>query len=77
MDLYKLPEVFILQLKRFSGQYNHAEKNSVKINFPIEGLDLTEYVLNKESVVSHSNGMQIEDSPNENLVKFKILVSCL
>ena len=48
MQIYKLPEIFIVQLKRFKGLGYNDEKNNVKINYPIRGLDLTSYVLYKD-----------------------------
>lgn len=35
MELYKVPEVLIFQLKRFKGQNFSAEKSFVKVNFPL------------------------------------------
>ena len=48
MEIYKSPPILIFHLKRFRIQHNHAEKSNMKINFPIEGLDLTNYVINHE-----------------------------
>ena len=44
-DLWKLPEVLVVHLKRFS--YN-CDKLDTLINFPLTGFDLTEACLNKE-----------------------------
>lgn len=60
MDVYTLPNILIIQLKRFSKDQGgvsgyggmgmrmsmmSSSKNSDKIDFPIEGLDMTQYVL--------------------------------
>ena len=55
MDIYKLPNILIVQLKRFSkdGETNRygmrtmisSSKNSDVISFPIKGLDMNKYVL--------------------------------
>jgi hypothetical protein len=49
MELYKVPEILIIQLKRFKELHNNSEKSMMKINFPIEGLNMTNYVLNKDA----------------------------
>ena len=53
MDLYKMPKLLILQLKRFArdrtrmgfyGMTSIASKNSDFVDFPLKGLDITDYV---------------------------------
>jgi len=52
MDIYRLPNILIVQLKRFSKEEESgskygmrtmvsSSKNGDKISFPIEGLDMT------------------------------------
>lgn len=60
MELYKVPEVLIIQLKRFKGINFSNEKNFVKVNFPVDNLNLTDYVLNKSKQID-DDCMQIED----------------
>lgn len=45
MDLWKLPPVLVIHLKRFSykSRYNR-EKIDMVVDFPLEGLDLSEYL---------------------------------
>ncbi len=44
-DLWKLPKILIVQLKRFSYRNKHwREKIETLVQFPLEGLDLTEHV---------------------------------
>ena len=43
MELYRLPQVLILHLKRFKAE-NVIKKNSCKINFPLTGLDMSQYL---------------------------------
>ncbi len=59
MDIYKLPNILIIQLKRFNkdgggrsrygysgvGMIVGSSKNSDTVDFPIDGLDMTRYVL--------------------------------
>jgi ubiquitin carboxyl-terminal hydrolase 4/11/15 len=49
MDLWAAPDILVVQLKRFQyipGQYFvHREKISDVVDFPIEGLDLSKYVI--------------------------------
>lgn len=49
LDLWRLPEVLVAHLKRFS--YNRWYKNKLDtyVNFPIQNLDLKGYVKNKDS----------------------------
>jgi ubiquitin C-terminal hydrolase len=61
MELYKVPEVLIIQLKRFKGLNFSNEKNFVKVNFPTENFDVTDYVLSKTRTAADDNCMQIED----------------
>ena len=63
MDVYKLPNILIIQLKRFNrgsrgssygmsygmGMASGASKNSDLIDFPLEGLDMEKYVLDPSS----------------------------
>jgi ubiquitin carboxyl-terminal hydrolase 4/11/15 len=56
MDVYKLPNILIIQLKRFSkegggkSQYGGtrmmtSSKNSDTVEFPVEGLDMSKYII--------------------------------
>ncbi|KAI4326771.1 hypothetical protein L6164_019308 [Bauhinia variegata] len=48
LDLWKLPDILVFHLKRFS--YNRYLKNKLDtfVNFPIRNLDLTKYVKSKD-----------------------------
>lgn len=48
-DLWKSPDILVVHLKRFSSAGYRREKLDVLVRFPIEGLDLTTRVLNKEN----------------------------
>ena len=41
IEIYNIPKILIIQLKRF----NHDSKITTKVNYPINNLDLTKYVL--------------------------------
>ncbi|XP_011409062.2 PREDICTED: ubiquitin carboxyl-terminal hydrolase 15-like [Amphimedon queenslandica] len=47
-DLWKMPEILVIHLKRFS--YNRYFRNKIesKVEFPLENLDLSKYVVNEE-----------------------------
>lgn len=47
-DLWKTPDILVVHLKRFSSSGWRRDKLEVLVDFPIEGLDLTERVLHKE-----------------------------
>ncbi|KAH8673591.1 hypothetical protein BX600DRAFT_209389 [Xylariales sp. PMI_506] len=47
-DLWKTPDILVVHLKRFSSSGWRRDKLEVLVDFPIEGLDLSERVLHKE-----------------------------
>ena len=52
-DLWKLPPILVVQLKRFSykNRFMMREKLETLVNFPLEGLDLTSKQLSKSDAV--------------------------
>jgi ubiquitin carboxyl-terminal hydrolase 4/11/15 len=48
LDLWKLPEILVFHLKRFSYSRYLKNKLDTFVNFPIHNLDLTKYVKNKD-----------------------------
>jgi len=58
MEIYKAPMILMIQLKRFkSGMSLFKSKIESKVEFPTEGLDLAQYVIN------HELPMEYEDLP--------------
>ncbi|XP_052187763.1 ubiquitin carboxyl-terminal hydrolase 5 isoform X2 [Diospyros lotus] len=49
LDLWRLPEVLVIHLKRFSYSRSMKHKLETFVNFPIHGFDLTNYVANKKN----------------------------
>ncbi|CAI0374597.1 unnamed protein product [Linum tenue] len=49
LDLWRLPEVLVIHLKRFSYSRSMKHKLETFVNFPIRDFDLTNYVANKNS----------------------------
>lgn len=47
-DLWKTPDILVVHLKRFSSSGWRRDKLDVLVDFPIEGLDLTSRVIQKE-----------------------------
>ena len=45
LELYLIPEVLIIHLKRFKTNGYHREKLVTKVDFPITGLNLSDYVI--------------------------------
>lgn len=45
MDIWRVPEVLIIHLMRFKQSGYYRKKNGKVVNFPLEGLDISEYVL--------------------------------
>ncbi|KAL0417947.1 UNVERIFIED_CONTAM: Ubiquitin carboxyl-terminal hydrolase 5 [Sesamum radiatum] len=67
LDLWRLPEVLVIHLKRFSYSRSMKHKLDTFVNFPIHDFDLTNYVANKNStrrqiyelyaLINHYGGM--------------------
>ncbi|MQL85326.1 hypothetical protein Taro_017852, partial [Colocasia esculenta] len=49
LDLWRLPEVLVIHLKRFSYSRSNKHKLETFVNFPIHDFDLTKYVANRNS----------------------------
>lgn len=47
-DLWKTPDILVVHLKRFSSSGYRRDKIDILVDFPVEGLDLTKRVINKE-----------------------------
>jgi ubiquitin carboxyl-terminal hydrolase 4/11 len=47
-ELWKVPDILVIHLKRFSAQGRLRDKLDVNVEFPIEGLDLTKRVADHE-----------------------------
>ncbi|XP_057312637.1 ubiquitin carboxyl-terminal hydrolase 4-like isoform X2 [Hydractinia symbiolongicarpus] len=65
-DLWSLPKILVIHLKRFSYNRYWRDKLDALVNFPITQLDLTDYVINKKhgravydlhAVSNHYGGM--------------------
>ncbi|XP_071723308.1 ubiquitin carboxyl-terminal hydrolase 5-like [Rutidosis leptorrhynchoides] len=49
LDLWRLPEVLVIHLKRFSYSRSMKHKLETFVNFPIRDFDVTDYVANKNN----------------------------
>jgi ubiquitin carboxyl-terminal hydrolase 4/11/15 len=47
-ELWKTPDILVMHLKRFSSTAHRRDKLDVLVDFPIEGLDLSSRVVEKE-----------------------------
>ncbi|KXX75992.1 putative ubiquitin carboxyl-terminal hydrolase 12, partial [Madurella mycetomatis] len=47
-DLWKTPDILVVHLKRFSSSGWRRDKLDILVDFPVEGLDLTQRVIDKE-----------------------------
>ncbi|KAL5203880.1 hypothetical protein ABZP36_008751 [Zizania latifolia] len=47
LDLWRLPEVLVIHLKRFSFSRSTKQKLETFVNFPVHDFDLTNYIANK------------------------------
>lgn len=57
LDLWRLPDVLVIHLKRFSFSRSTKHKLETFVDFPIHNLDLTNYVANKRS--SHRQSYEL------------------
>ena len=48
LDLWSLPEILVIHLKRFSYSHRFRDKIDALVNFPLEGLDLSNATLTKQ-----------------------------
>jgi ubiquitin carboxyl-terminal hydrolase 4/11/15 len=67
-DLWKAPDILVVHLKRFSNNRTFRDKIDTHIDFPIEGLDLTDMV--KERAAAKKlleSGVDIESLGFDNL----------
>jgi ubiquitin C-terminal hydrolase len=62
-DLWKVPQILVIHLKRFQYSRFSRDKLNTLVEFPLEGLDLSEIVLSKQEkpvydlfAVSHHSG---------------------
>jgi hypothetical protein len=51
LDLWRLPDILTIHIKRFNSSARWREKISTKINFPLSGLDMSEWC-HKESAAT-------------------------
>ena len=47
-EMYSVPKFLVLHLMRFKSKHYLGEKNNTLVEFPLEGLDLSEVILSKE-----------------------------
>lgn len=56
MDIWAAPDVLLIHLKRFQytqGQYYvHRDKISDVVDFPVDGLDLTQFVKGNNTIIN-------------------------
>lgn len=50
MEIYRLPEIFVIHLKRFKQKKHFSSKNNRIVEFPIEGLNMAEHSLGQEGI---------------------------
>ena len=48
IEIYQVPKILVIHLKRFRTRGHYREKLATPINFPIEGLNLSDYVLSNQ-----------------------------
>ena len=48
LDIWALPEILVVHLKRFSHSRLSRDKIDARVNFPLEGLDLQDYMLRRQ-----------------------------
>lgn len=66
-DLWKVPDILVVHLKRFSAGRHSRDKLNVMVDFPLEGLDLTKRVEGVKAVrrvqtEAEENGEELSES---------------
>ncbi|AOA63771.1 Ubiquitin carboxyl-terminal hydrolase 12 [Komagataella phaffii CBS 7435] len=49
IEIWKTPDILTIHLKRFENQRSFSDKIDAVVDFPIEALDMSEYVVNPET----------------------------
>lgn len=49
IEIWKTPDILTIHLKRFENQRSFSDKIDAVVDFPIEGLDMSEYISNIEN----------------------------
>eukprot|EP01016_Furgasonia_blochmanni_P056109 TRINITY_DN9509_c0_g1_i1.p1 TRINITY_DN9509_c0_g1~~TRINITY_DN9509_c0_g1_i1.p1 ORF type:complete len:502 (-),score=105.55 TRINITY_DN9509_c0_g1_i1:118-1563(-) len=71
MDLYKVPKILLIHLKRFKGSgldFSGKSKIFDKIGYPVQGLDLTEHVLNPDLPGDHQGNLNASTASTSSTV---------
>lgn len=55
IEIWKLPPVLLVHLKRFSYDGRWKQKLQTSVDFPLEGLDLSQYVIGPKSTLKRYN----------------------
>lgn len=53
LDLWRLPDILVVHLKRFSYSRYLKNKLDTFVNFQLSNLDLSQYVMHKDATQSH------------------------
>ena len=53
LEIWTCPDIVVVHLKRFGGTRSFRDKIDVKVDYPVEGLDLTEKIGQKEDGKSY------------------------
>jgi ubiquitin carboxyl-terminal hydrolase 4/11/15 len=72
MDIYKAPKILLIHLKRFKGtglDFSGKSKILDKIGYPVEGLDLTEHVLNHRLPGSEEEDIRMEEEKSRETIE--------
>lgn len=48
LELWKIPDILVMHLKRFSSNRSFRDKLEIKVDYPVEGLDMTSRVIEPE-----------------------------
>jgi len=65
-----LPKYLIIHLKRFKNSITTTEKNTLKVDFPLENLDLTDFVLNRKPIKTSFMDLEPHPTPSVLLLRF-------
>jgi hypothetical protein len=57
LDIWRLPDILTIHIKRFNCSARWREKITTKVNFPLSGLDMNEWCHNESPSIQHGSNV--------------------
>ena len=66
MELWRLPEIMVIHLKRFTFEGGNAEKIDLPLDFPIFAFDANQWVRSVDSAITRNRGLTLSSTTLQN-----------